>query len=155
MNMRFILGPVLLSSLVCGCGDDDGDDDGPTPDAAVQADASQQTDSGVADASSAAVEVVDCNSVTPDQRVDMQNIAYDPAQLTIAAGEIVEWVNLDVEQHTVTSGRPNQPGAGDLFDSGILSLNDTYCLRFNEAGAFEYYCTVHPDIMDDGIVTVQ
>ena len=159
--IRYLIGPVVICSLVWGCGDDDDDDDEvPTPDAAMQgdagppADAASQRDADI-DAMGASVEAVNCNSVAADQIVDMENISYDPAQLTIAAGEVVQWTNLDVEQHTVTSGRPGQAGAGDLFDSGLLDLNEDYCLRFNELGSYEYYCTVHPDIMDDGVVTVQ
>lgn len=109
------------------------------------------------DAAVAAVEVVDCAAVTAAQSVSMVNIAFSPAEITISAGDVVEWTNDETSAipHTVTSGNPNDADAGDLFDSGFLDPGDSFCLQFNETGSFEYWCEVHPTQMDDGLVTVQ
>ncbi|QDG50746.1 hypothetical protein FIV42_08385 [Persicimonas caeni] len=110
-----------------------------------------------ADATVSAVVEVDCATVQADQVVSMVNIAYDPATFTIAAGDVVRWDNDETSAipHTVTSGRSGDADAGDLFDSGNIAQGESYCLQFNQAGTFNYYCTIHPTQMNDGVATVQ
>ena len=67
---------------------------------------------------------------------------YIPSMITISAGESVTWVNEDSAFHSVTSGFYDEPI--DLFDSGYLDPFDSYTLTFDEAGTFDYFCTLHP-----------
>lgn len=151
---------AILAVALVGCGDDGGDDDaivdangGGNPDAPVTPDGPPAADAPVGDdAAAAAVVEVDCASVTADEQVDMQNNVFAPAEITITAGQVIEWINLDQPPHTVTSGNRGEADAGDLFDSGSLTNGQTYCLRFDEVGAYDYYCAIHVGM--DGLVTV-
>ena len=48
--------------------------------------------------------------------------AFSPNPLKIKAGNTITWINKDNTIHTVTSGKPNSPDAGQIFDSGLTSL---------------------------------
>ena len=67
---------------------------------------------------------------------------YIPSLVTISAGESVTWVNEDSAFHSVTSGFYDTPI--DLFDSGHMDPFDSYTLTFDEAGTYDYFCTLHP-----------
>lgn len=101
--------------------------------------------------------VVDCATTQADQVVSMANIAFDPAAISISAGDVVRWDNDETNAmpHTVTSGRSGDADAGDRFDSGSIAQGDSFCLQFNEAGTFNYFCEIHPTQMNDGVITVQ
>lgn len=155
-------------ALFPACGDDDGDDDGiggvidaaPTTDAAPTIDAAR-ADAATADAAvtpdamPASVTVVDCDAVTPAVTIDMVDIAFVPPTATISSGDVVMWTNSDAVLHTVTSGDPGDADAGAMFDSGNLAIGASYCLRFDGAGSFPYFCETHPVQMDDGLITVE
>ena len=71
---------------------------------------------------------------------------------TISAGTTVTWTNLDSAPHTATSGfAPNFDGA---FDSPTMSKDDTFSYTFTSAGAFPYWCRIHPTSMS-GVITVE
>ena len=50
------------------------------------------------------------------------NKAFSPNDIKIKVGSTVVWTNKDNNIHTVTSGLPNTPYAGQVFDSGLASL---------------------------------
>ena len=85
----------------------------------------------------------------PAAEVDVVNVAFEPADVTIELGEVVRWTFVE-GTHTVTAddGR---------FDSGTQTSNTTYDVTFNATGTFEYYCRIHstPDgDRQNGTVTV-
>jgi plastocyanin len=69
---------------------------------------------------------------------------YYPSPLTITRGTMVVWTNKDSSLHTVTSGLPEQGSVGDLFDSGIISPEETFSYTFDKPCTFDYSCTLHP-----------
>ncbi len=71
------------------------------------------------------------------------NACYLPADITINAGDTVEWVNVDTAAHTVTGGSPAD-GPSGVFDSSLLMGSATYAFTFEEAGNYDYFCMVHP-----------
>lgn len=76
--------------------------------------------------------------------VDIKDFSYVPESITVSTGTTVVWTNRDSAPHTVTA---------DSFDSGRLDQGQTFTYTFNQAGAFEYWCTIHPS-MHHGIVVV-
>jgi plastocyanin len=70
----------------------------------------------------------------------IQGMAFTPATITITAGTTIKWTNKDVTVHTVTS----DPNDAVSFDSGSISVGDTWTHQFNTPGTFPYHCTVHP-----------
>jgi len=65
--------------------------------------------------------------------------AFSPANLTIAAGDSVTFVNEDGAPHTATANNGS-------FDTGRLGRGDSATLTFNSAGTFDYFCAVHPSM---------
>ena len=79
------------------------------------------------------------------------NECYIPANITINAGDTVEWVNVDTAAHTVTGGSPAD-GPSGVFDSSLVMGGAVYSFTFEEAGNYDYFCMVHPWMV--GSVTV-
>ena len=71
------------------------------------------------------------------------NACYLPADITINAGDTVEWPNIDTAAHTVTSGSPAE-GPSGVFDSSLLMADATFAFTFEDAGEYDYFCMVHP-----------
>jgi amicyanin len=69
--------------------------------------------------------------------VEIEGFAFQPATLTIQAGDTVTWTNLDDVDHTATS-------TAGAFDSGLLGQGESYTVTFTDPGTFDYLCTPHP-----------
>ena len=79
------------------------------------------------------------------------NSCYLPADITVNAGDTVEWINIDTAAHTVTGGSPAN-GPSGVFDSSLVMASASYAFTFNDAGSYDYFCMVHPWMV--GSVTV-
>jgi plastocyanin len=80
------------------------------------------------------------NVCTPTAtQVCMMNLAFSPANLTIAHGTTVTWMNGDAVSHTVT----NAIGSTDTYNSGFIAGGGTFSHTFASPGTFAYYCGVH------------
>jgi plastocyanin len=65
------------------------------------------------------------------------NKAFLPDHIKVKVGGTIIWTNDDSNIHTITSGIPNTPNAGQVFDSGLTSLiapSKTYSHKFTTAG---------------------
>ncbi|HEX6507877.1 MAG TPA: cupredoxin family copper-binding protein [Chloroflexota bacterium] len=69
--------------------------------------------------------------------IHIQNFAFVPPSLTVAAGSTVTWVNDDATTHTSTAD------AGQ-WDSGPIASGQSYSHVFSQAGTFTYHCAIHP-----------
>ena len=78
--------------------------------------------------------------------VAIKSSTFVPGTAGISKGTTVIWTNDDGVQHTVTSV---PQGA---FDSGPIDPGKTYSYTFNQAGTFEYSCTIHPSIPHGNVV---
>lgn len=81
-----------------------------------------------------------------DHVVTISSFAFQPANLTIAAGDTVTFVNKDGAPHTATE-------KGRAFDTGRLARNAQSTLTFASAGSFDYFCAIHPRMK--GKITVK
>lgn len=84
----------------------------------------------------------------PDQGttdVIMTNSAFDPHDVTINKGEKVRWINQETlpVPHTSTSGDPDNPDHGTLWNSGTIVAGASFTHQFDQVGEFEYYCEFH------------
>jgi plastocyanin len=78
---------------------------------------------------------------------------YVPADIAIPVGTTIAWFNDDPnQQHTVTSGTPNSPESGNLFDSGVIAEGAFFQYTFDAPGEFMYYCTMHPGMIGNVLV---
>jgi plastocyanin len=64
---------------------------------------------------------------------------FDPAVLTVTAGDTVVWVNNDIIPHTANSQVGHQG-----FASGSLALGQSWTYRPKQAGEWAYVCAFHP-----------
>ena len=81
-------------------------------------------------------------------QIVIDNFAFAPANLAIAAGTQVVWVNHDEEPHTVMSADLAVP-----FKSAALDTNDKFAFVFNKPGTYKYFCTIHSHMV--GTIVVQ
>ncbi len=68
--------------------------------------------------------------------VNVQNFAFDPMDLTVAAGTTVTWTNNDSVSHTVTWDDKS-------VDSGLFGQGQTFSFTFTQPGTYGYYCIPH------------
>ncbi|MEU0073065.1 plastocyanin/azurin family copper-binding protein [Streptomyces sp. NPDC006332] len=73
--------------------------------------------------------------------VTMKGYAFSPANLTVPVGSTVTWTNQDTAPHDVktTSGPVS-------IHSPMLNKGQSWSFTFTAAGAYGYYCTVHPNM---------
>ena len=82
----------------------------------------------------------------PTVQVKIDNFAFTPAQLTVAPGTTVEWVNRDDIPHTVVSDDKT------TFKSKALDTDDKFSFTFTKLGTYGYFCSVHPKMTGKVIV---
>ena len=81
--------------------------------------------------------------------VKMSNMAFVPANLSVAPGTTVVWINNDTVQHTVTFNN-------GMIDSGPINPGQSFSTLFTQSGVFPYYCKFHgaPNTGMIGTITV-
>lgn len=82
--------------------------------------------------------------------VTIQDFAFDPATIEVAAGATITWTNEDGVTHTVTAGEPGS--AEDTFDQ-TLDAGATAEISFDEAGTYPYFCAIHPSMTGEVVVS--
>jgi plastocyanin len=120
---------LALTIAACG-GDDDGDGGGGSAAPTAPTDTTAPAQGG---------------AVT----VDIPEITFDPADVTVKVGDTVTWTNSDDIQHTVTK----VGGPGAQFDSGNLDPGDEFEQTFDKKGLIKYVCTIHAN--QEGTITVE
>ena len=65
----------------------------------------------------------------------MEAMAFQPAVLTVKAGDAVVWVYKDPFPHTATA---------DAFDSKSIAAGSSWTYRTKARGEFSYVCSLHP-----------
>jgi plastocyanin len=133
--LSLLLACIALGLVVPGCGGDDDDDGGGGGGAATTEEPAGGGGGGGGGGAGGAAEV------------SMESIQFDPAEVTVGAGDTVTWTNDDSVDHDVTA---------DSFssgESGGMAPGDTFEHAFEEAGTFDYVCTVHPGM--EGTVVVE
>jgi plastocyanin len=123
--LALVLACMALGLVVAGCGGDDDDDDG-----------------GGGGGASTEQQPADDGGGGGGAEVGMQNIQFDPSDVTIKAGETVTWTNEEAVAHDVDK----TSGPGPQFSSGPeggMMEGDTFAQTFDRPGTYEYVCRVH------------
>lgn len=82
------------------------------------------------------------------------NLKFDPANLTVAAGTKITWTNTGGGYHTVTGGE-NTPDPNNPIGRGVIDTEGkTYSVTIDKPGTYKYYCEPHLSIGMVGTVTV-
>jgi plastocyanin len=149
---RFIrvMGGGAAAVVLAACSDDGPDLFSPLARGAAEPD----TDMGAAGEPAGAEVVISPEAWDPANA----DIAYSPKLTTISVGGTVTWINNDTLFHTVTSGfstgELGKAGTPDgLFDSGEVQAGETFQHTFDEIGTFDYFCTPHPWMIGQVVVT--
>jgi plastocyanin len=127
---------LALGLIVAGCG---GDDEG---DGGGGGEAQEQPAGGGGGA-----------AAPKSATVSMKDIAFEPADVSVAKGGTVTWTNDEAVAHDVEK----TGGPGKAFSSGPeggMQQGDTYKVTLTEPGTYEYVCRVHAPNMA-GTVTVK
>jgi amicyanin len=130
--LAMLLACLALGLVAAGCGDDDDDGGGGNGAATTEEPAGGGGDGGGGGGGT---------------EVSMEGIAFEPAEITVSVGDTVTWTNNDSVPHDVTA---------DSFSSGEaggMAGGDVFEHTFEEAGTFDYVCTVHPGM--EGTVVVE
>ena len=77
--------------------------------------------------------------------VTIDNFAFGPKELTIPVGTTVKWINHDDIPHSVVN-------KDKAFRSKALDTDDAFSYTFTSAGAFDYFCGLHPHMVGKVIV---
>jgi len=75
--------------------------------------------------------------VTGVTHMNMQNFAYQMANIQVRVGTMVTWTNQDNVPHSITF-------KNGMKDSGLLYQGQSFSYTFSTPGTYQYYCTVHP-----------
>ena len=146
MTNRFnaLLAAVLLVMALAACSSTES----ATPDASEPAETAAQTESAAPSESEAAESEAPAAEA---ERVRIDGSAFDPEELTIAAGTEVQFVNADGFAHTVTEGTDGQAVADPIVDEEIAQ-NGTVSVVFDEPGTYDITCEIHPSMQMTVIV---
>ena len=69
--------------------------------------------------------------------VTIRNFRFVRDKITINAGDVVVWRNLDEVEHALQ-------GDAGAFESTLIGPRQTFSHRFSSPGTFTYYCKPHP-----------
>jgi plastocyanin len=131
--LALMLACLALGLVACGGDDDDGGGGGGGGGAATQEEPSGGGGGGA--------------------QVGMQNIQFDPKDITVKAGETITFTNDESIPHDVHK----QSGPGGDFSSGPdggMQQGDTFELKLDQPGKYDYVCHVHSPGMA-GTITVK
>ncbi len=77
--------------------------------------------------------------------ISIKDFVFEPAELTIKAGDSVTWVNNSPSIHNVM--------ANNVFSSGDLKSGESFSYKFDKTGVYDYICFIHPAMNGKIIVT--
>ena len=77
--------------------------------------------------------------------VTITDFSFQPTVLNVPAGSVVTWTNKDEEPHTVVS-------TDNAFKSHALDTDERFSFTFAKAGAYKYFCSVHPRMVGTVVV---
>lgn len=78
--------------------------------------------------------------------VKIDNFVFGPQSITVPAGTTVTWTNKDDIPHTIVS-------TDGVFKSKVRDTDESFSYKFDKAGTYSYFCSVHPKMT--GKVVVQ
>lgn len=77
--------------------------------------------------------------VVTTTNVEIKDMAFSPAAISVSPGQTVSFVNNDNINHTVTA-------IDNSFDIGVLVPGETYTKTFDSPVIVSYYCKLHPSM---------
>jgi plastocyanin len=81
-----------------------------------------------------------------NQRSTNPDAFYVPDAIQVRAGQTITWTNRDTDPHDVTA-------VDGSFYSGPIADGATYRLTLTQPGTYQYFCTLHPEML--GVIVVR
>ena len=81
----------------------------------------------------------------PEVKID--NFSFGPSTLAVSVGTTVTWTNRDDIPHTVVSSDDPK-----VFKSKVLDTDEKFSFKFEKAGTYPYFCSIHPKMTAKVIV---
>ena len=87
-------------------------------------------------------------AVSADQAhtIVIENVQFNPQNLTVKTGDQIIWINKDLFPHSATA-------SAKAFDSQAIAPNASWNWVASKPGTYTYVCTFHPTMK--GTITVQ
>jgi 3',5'-cyclic-AMP phosphodiesterase len=86
-------------------------------------------------------------AVSTTNEVSIDNFAFTPKIVSVAAGSKLTWRNRDDVPHKIQSADNRFAG------SPLLDTKGVYSVGFPESGEFPYFCSLHPVMQGKVVVT--
>jgi plastocyanin len=77
--------------------------------------------------------------------VRIDNFMFSPARISLPRGATLTWLNADNIPHSVAA-------TGEAFRSKFLEPGEKFSFTFAEAGTYDYFCPLHPQMRGTVIV---
>ncbi len=71
-------------------------------------------------------------------RITIDKLTFFPTEFVATVGDTIEWVNLDILDHTATA----KNGDWDVR----IAAGEVKRMRIESAGTVDYYCIYHPNM---------
>jgi plastocyanin len=78
--------------------------------------------------------------------VKIDNFVFGPQVITVPVGTTVTWTNSDDIPHTAVS-------TDGVFKSKVMDTDEKFSYTFTRAGTYSYYCSVHPKMTGQVVVS--
>lgn len=79
--------------------------------------------------------------------ISIDNFTFTPAQITVAAGTRVTWVNNDDIPHVVVDAKDPRAMKSPPLDTG-----NRFAFTYATPGTYPYFCALHPHMQGTVIV---
>jgi len=103
----------------------------------------------------AAIAPAQADTVEVKMGADNGMLAFQPAKVTIKAGDTVKWVNNKLSPHNVVFDS-SVKDADKLSHKGLaFSAGESFEVTFTEPGEYPYYCEPHRGAGMNGTIIVE
>ena len=82
-------------------------------------------------------------------------LAFQPAKVTIKAGDTVKWVNNKLAPHNVVFDSSDPDAAAHSHKDLSFAPGESFEVTFDKAGTYNYYCEPHRGAGMNGTVVVE
>jgi len=135
-NGLILLAITIIIAGVCGCTQTAPPVQTPAP-VTISLQTTQQL-------AATTIPVPQTTSSVSDNTIRIKNFAFDPARITMKVGSTARWVNQDSVPHRILFA--------DGVDSAVLAPSQSWSRKIDQAGTYDYTCTIHPAMQGTVIV---
>ena len=126
---------VALSLGLMACGSSGSDST--SSEAETAPPASEESTTETESTESTESEPAPSGEAAKSEKVDIVEFTYQPDPVVVQVGGKVIWQNQDTAPHTATADDGS-------FDTGTIEQGKLGSATFKQAGAFTYFCEIHP-----------